>query len=81
MNNGITFQSRDFYLSACLRAAGATLTHLEPIDSKTYLFHFDISPLQANNLIEQHWNGKLVLPTKAVIDAINELKTRLHQGL
>lgn len=81
MNNENTFQSKDFYLSACIRASGANLIRLEPIDYKTYLFHFDISPVQANNLIERHWNGTLILSTKAVIDAINELKTRLHQGV
>ena len=81
MKNPTTFTSKDFYLSACIRAYGANLTRLEPIDYKTYLFHFDITPAQANALIEQHWNGQLILPTKAVIDAINELKTRLHQGV
>ena len=81
MQEPMKYTSKDFYLSACIRASGANLIRLEPLDYKTYLFHFDIPTSQANYLIEQHWNGKLVLPTKAVIDAINELKTRLHQGV
>lgn len=81
MNNESNFQSKDFYLSACIRATGAQLIQLKPIDQRTFLFVFDITPAEANHLIEDHWNSHLILPTKSVIDAINELKTRLHQGV
>jgi hypothetical protein len=75
-----TFETKDFYLSSCILATGIPLIELRPIGASVFQFVFAISPTDANILIKQHWSRELVLPTKNLIDAINELKTRLHQG-
>ncbi|MGH7245783.1 MAG: DUF5659 domain-containing protein [Nitrosotalea sp.] len=75
------YKNVDFYLSACLLAAGAPLLRLEKQSSKTFIFVFKITGKTANQIIQQHWDKSLILPTKTLIDAINELKTRLHNGV
>jgi len=75
------WKSKDFYLSSVIRASGASLIGLETGNHDFVVFVFDISPEKAEEIISQHWNRKLVTPTKDLIEAINELKTRLHQGV
>jgi len=71
---------KDYYLSAAIIASGTPLLRVEKIDSKTSLFVLEISPEEADQIIKQHWNRQLVLPTRDFLDAIHELKTRLHAG-
>lgn len=74
------YSTKDFYLSSCILASGIPLIRLEPINHKTYLFIFLDKESQIPALIQQHWDRKLLLPTRDVIEAINELKTRLYEG-
>ncbi len=74
------FKSHDFYLSSCLVAAKLPLKRLEKGEGKLVIFVFDDPKHQAEQLISSHWNRTLCLPTRDLIEAINELKTRLYSG-
>lgn len=74
------YSSRDFYISASLLAKGVHLIRLERETANNFLFVFSISTEQAKKLIQDHWNKELMVSTRDLIEAINELKTRLHNG-
>lgn len=75
------WKSKDFYLSCVLRASGASLINLEKSNQDFVFFVFDISPEKAEEIISLHWSKKLKLPTRDLIEAINELRTRLKSGV
>lgn len=72
---------KDFYLSSILLASGVTLLNLEKTDRGFVFFVFDISSERAESIISSHWARTLTLPTRDLIEAINELKTRLKSGI
>lgn len=80
IEHGLEYRSRDFYISATLLAKGIPLIRLDKESENTSLFVFDITPEKAKELIGDHWNRKLLVPSRDLIEAINELKTRLHNG-
>lgn len=73
------FKSRDFYISTCLIASGQRLLRLIKNGGTFVTFVFDCSPETAEAIISDHWSRRLVVPTRNLIEAINELKTRIHQ--
>lgn len=81
MEYGDEFKSRDFYLCAICVASGARLVSVERGDAKFVNFVLDISVEKAEKIITSHWSRKLKIPTRDLIEAINELKTRLHSGV
>lgn len=72
------FKSNDFYLCACVLASGIPLKRVERGDGKFMVFVFDDPECKAEQIISDHWDRKLRVPTRQLIDAIHELKTRLH---
>ncbi len=72
------YTSHDFYLSSCLIAAGLNLIRISRPPQGYFLFHFDCLETEALDLLEQHWSGQLTLPTKQLIDAIYQLKSRMR---
>lgn len=72
--------TRDFYLGSVVLASGAPLVKLERGNKNFVTFIFKISPEEAEGIISRHWSRKVSLPTRDLIEAINELKTRLHSG-
>ena len=81
MENEKEFKTRDFYISACILASGVTLLRLTKETEKFAFFVFNISPIKAEQIIQEHWDRKLMLPTRNLIEAIHELKTRIHATL
>lgn len=75
------FKSNDFYLCAVCIASGASLVELKKENNKYFIFTINISSHEAEKLITRHWNRELKLPTRDLIEAINQLKTRLHSGV
>jgi len=75
------WKSNDFYLCAICIASGASLICLERGGSKFVTFVLNISPREAEKIISNHWDRKLKVPTRDLIEAINELRTRLHSGV
>lgn len=72
------YKTNDFYITSCLIASGVKLITLEKNSDRFLTFVLDISPISAQSLISDYWNRNLILPCKDVIEAINQLKTRLH---
>jgi len=71
------WKSKDFYLSCVVRASGASLISLEHGNKDFEIFVFDISTEKAEEIISLHWSRNLKIPTRDLIEAINELRTRL----
>ena len=81
MENHTEFKSHDFYLCACVLASGLPLKRVDRGDGKFMVFVFDDPEFRAEQVISDHWDRKLMIPTRRVIDAIHELRTRLHSGI
>ena len=81
MENGKEFKSHDFYLSACLLASGFTLKRLESKGDKFVVFVFDDPQEKALMLITNHWNRSNPIQSRDLVEAINELKTRIHSDI
>ncbi len=77
----MSWKSKDFYLSSVVRASGALLIDLETGNHDFVFFVFDISPKKAEVIITSHWNRELKIPTRDLIEAINELKTRIYSNV
>jgi hypothetical protein len=74
------YKTKDFYLGAALLAFGIPLQKLESIGIGIYLFVFGTSEESAEQIIKSYWDRSLELPARDFVDAINELKTRIHLG-
>ena len=74
------YKTKDYYIGVCLLASDIQLLRLERVTEKIAIFVFAILPEKADEIIKKHWGRKLLLPTRDVIDAIHELKTRLYSG-
>lgn len=72
------YKTKDFYLSACLLAYGIPLLKLESIGNNIYYFVFGTSEKSAEQIIQSYWDRSLKLPVRNFVEAINELKTRIH---
>jgi hypothetical protein len=81
MENQTEFKSNDFYLCACVLASGVRLKRVDWNGGKIATFVFDDPTGQAENTISSHWDRRLALPTRDLIEAIHELKTRIHSGV
>jgi hypothetical protein len=75
-----TYQTKDFYTSCCLLASGLQLLKLNRSNNKFVTFIFSDPNNAAEQIISDHWQKKLILPTRDVISAISELKTRLYSN-
>lgn len=71
------WKSKDFYLSCIIRASGYNLIDLERGNGNFSVFVFDLAPEKAEEIISLHWSKALRLPTRDLVEAINELRTRL----
>jgi hypothetical protein len=75
------YSTRDFYIGSCLLASGLRLIKIQRQSNGPATFIFHDPESKAEQIILAHWNKQLVIPTRDLIEAINELKTRLHGGL
>ncbi len=75
------YYSKDFYLSAVCLASGCKLLKLQRKNQDYVEFVFDDSPEKCIPIIEKHWAGTLKLPSRKLIEAINELKTRIYSNV
>lgn len=79
--NQLGWHSKDFYLSCIIRASGFNLIELKKGTGDFSVFVFDVTPEKAEQIISLHWSRQLALPTKDLIEAINELRSRLKSGV
>jgi hypothetical protein len=72
------YTTKDFYLTAVCMATGCTLLRLERNPNDLVDFVLKESPETCISIITEHWAGTLHVSSKKIIEAINELKTRIH---
>jgi hypothetical protein len=75
------YKLKDFYLSCCLLASKLTLNRLEPIGGGFVYFVFNDPERIAESIISQHWNRTNRIPSRDLVEAINELRSRLHNDV
>lgn len=79
IQNENSYITTDFYLATCIIASGYILLSINRSDSSKLEFVLSATHEQAAELIQQHWSKELIIPTKNLIEAIKELKTRMYQ--
>jgi len=77
----IEWKTRDFYIASCILASKISLVRLQKETNKIVSFVFNTTPENAEQIIQKHWNRELILPTRNLIEAIHELKTRIFETL
>lgn len=75
------FSSRDFYLISICIAAGCKLIDIKRSSSNYSEFILQEPSPICEEIIKKHWDKSLKLSTRDVVEAINQLKTRLHSGV
>lgn len=75
------YRTKDFYLSAVCMAAGCKLESLERQKDDFVEFVFEDSPEKCIGIIANHWAGRLKVNSRKLIEAISELKTRIHSNV
>jgi len=76
-----TFSTKDFYIGAVLLASGFPLIELEKSGGSFVTFIFEDLNREAKKIIKNHWNRTHKIPSRNLIEAINELKTRIYSGV
>lgn len=67
----------DFYSACILRACNVPITDIFKTSKKTVAFSFSDRNNECSNLLDSHWDRQLNIPSKDLLDAISELKTRM----
>ena len=75
------YRTKDFYSAAVLLASGESLLTLEKTTHNFVIFIFNTPVTIAVKTLSSHWGRTLRIPTRDIIEAINELKTRMHETL
>lgn len=75
------FKLNDFYQSVILKTAGFPLIRIERNNSKFVDFVFADPNEKAQGTITDYWNRKISVDARALIENINELKTRLYSRI
>lgn len=73
--------TNDFYSACILRASQIPLVSLLKEQGNFISFHFGESPEKCESILKQHWDRKLHLESRLLIETINELKTRVHDKM
>ena len=81
MENLREFATKDFYISALLKALGFGLLRLEKTKSKFVVFVFSDPQNKAPELIQRYWNRQIKIEPRTLIEQIHELKSRIHGGI
>lgn len=71
------YKLKDFYVACILRAVGIPLLEMEKTSGFAN-FVFAIDSEHAKTIIDRYWDKDLQVDARTLIEAINELKTRIH---
>jgi len=77
--NQEVYKTKDFYSAVILRTSGIPLLSLERADRSTLVFVFNDETKTCEPLLGKFWDRKLSVEPRVFIEAINELKVRIHQ--
>lgn len=75
------FKLNDFYQAIILMTTGYQLLRLERGHSKFAIFVFADPQETAQATISNYWARKVSVDARALIENINELKTRLYSNI
>ncbi len=75
------FSTQDFYISCVLKSAGLQLQNLIRNSNGKVTFVFGNPNQIAETTIQKHWNKELNVISLDLVEAINQLKTRIHSGV
>jgi hypothetical protein len=75
------FFTQDFYISCVLKSAGLQLQNLIRNSNGKVTFVFGNPNQIAEITIQKHWNKELKIISLDLVEAINQLKTRIHSGV
>lgn len=78
--NGL-FHTQDFYISCVLKSVGLQLQNIIRNGSGKATFVFGNPDQIAETTIQKHWNRELKIISLDLVEAINQLKTRIHSGI
>jgi len=73
------YKTTDFYSAVILRTFNVPLLSPERADRNTLVFIFDDEAKTCEALLQKFWDRKLSIEPRVFIEAINELKVRIHQ--
>lgn len=78
------YQTSDFYSAVVLRTLGFPLVDLiktNPKDKKVkFSFSTANSKYDPEDVLQDYWNGDLLVNSKKFVESINEIKTRLYDN-
>ena len=72
------FPTKDFYSAVILRTTGHQINNVEKHRSGISIFVFRDPEKTAERTLISFWNRELQVEPRSFIEAINELKTRIH---
>jgi hypothetical protein len=78
MPNEKKLRIKDMYSAAVLRCLKYPLLDLEKSEEKHFFFVFDDSQNTAEKVVQEHWDGNLLVNSRDFVESVRELKTRLN---
>ncbi|MCX6731241.1 MAG: hypothetical protein NTZ55_05315 [Candidatus Roizmanbacteria bacterium] len=76
-----TYVTKDFYLSSVCLASKLQLIQIIRNNSGIATFVFANPNHIAESTIQKHWNKELKINSLDLVEAINQIKTRIHSGV
>lgn len=80
MENANIYRTKDFYHSAVLKALGFDLLDLDRSEGNFSVFVFADEGGKAEETLREYWHRTLKVDPRAMVESINELKTRLYSN-
>lgn len=78
MKEEMSYYTKDYYIAAAIIASGFRLSKLIPLDGRIFNFVLDLTEEEAEFLIKRYWQNDLLVSAREYVDALHELKTRIH---
>ena len=79
-NVNLSFRTKDFYHAVVLKALGFKLLGLDRAEGGFSIFVFNDDGQKAEDAIRKYWERVLKVDPRAMVNSINELKTRLYSN-
>lgn len=76
-----TYVTKDFYLVCILLTTKLQLIQIVRNESGIATFVFAYPNEIAETTIKKHWNRELQVISLDLVEAINQIKTRIHSGV
>ncbi len=80
-NTNNSFHTQDYYISCVLKSAGLQLQTIIRNSNGKATFVFGNPNQIAEVTIQKHWNRELQVISLDLVEAINQIKTRIHSGV